>query len=398
MKKRFSVPSVILLILLFSLLTFQLTYTFTGNLYQKKVDLLTESGTEYPVLSEADALIRKNFVGTIDDDTLETAMIRGYLSALPDRYSRYLTAEEYRAYKAEKEGKGSGIGVRVLYDTGAQEVVLFSVFPNSPAAKAGLMRGDVLYKIDGSPVSELGYEGTVDAIAGDAGTKVKLVILREVAAQTVQIEAEVERGEVQIASLDFEMLPEKVGYIRVYTFDENTAAAFEEAVQSLMKDGAKALIFDLRDNGGGRMDAACKMLDVLLSEGCLIRTTDRDGNVAEQKATPGGVDLPMALLVNGGSASASEIFAGALKDHKKAVLVGETTYGKGTAQAVLELKDGSALILSNLYFSPPFSDCPEGAGIEPDIPVKNGADTSYFINRTKDEQLRAALKAVAVPE
>ncbi len=391
-KFSFSLSTVLIFILLACLLTFQLTYSFVGKQYQAKIDGMNAS--DFPLLAEADSLIREYFLRSVDSDNIQEMLIRSYVSSLNDPYSRYLNAEEYAAYKTTKSGSGFGIGVRVVYNEEKDQLIIYSVFADSPAEEAGLQKGDVIDRVDGIAVSELGASAAVNAITGEAGTRVKLSVKRELGAQYLDLEFSVDRREIRIQSVSYEMLENSVGYVQIFTFDELTAEQFSAAVNDLVEQGASSLIFDLRGNGGGRLDAVCSMLDFLLPEGDLVRTVSRSGKEEVIKSDASGIDLPMAVLINSSSASASEIFAFAIRNFGAGVLVGETTYGKGTAQIVLEMQDGSALILTNLEFAPPNSESLEGIGVKPDFPVKLAGTSPYLLTAKEDNQLQAAVSAL----
>lgn len=395
MKKRIPVASALVLILFAVLLTFQITYNFVEKQYQKKVDTLTKNQSDFSDLSEADALIRENFIGAVNEDALEAGLVKGYLSALSDPYARYLTKDEYRIYLEEKKGIGSGIGARFTYQADSGEIRVYSVFPSSPAAQSGLRKGDVLYKINGEEVSFLGFTKAIRSLSGDPGTKVNITVKRKLAAQVLEMDFTITRREVKLATVSYEKLSETLGYVQLYDVTETTAQEFGDAMDALVSSGVTAVIFDVRNNAGSDVDAVCAMLDRLLPEGVLMRLTDQKGNVREVMSDADSLSLSMAVVMNSATACAPELFAATLRDFSAATLVGETSYGKATLQTSVEMEDGSVLILSNATFAPPASTSFEGVGVIPDVETKAGDESLYLVSKENDAQLQAAIRALA---
>ncbi len=393
MKKRFPTAflSAFAAVVAACLLTFFLTNDYVGKKYQKIVDAMEHSETEFSSLAEAEELVKKYFLGTVDHDVTQEALVRAYVSSLGDRYSRYLNAAEFAAYETSSNGAGYGIGVRVAWDESDGALLIHNVFSGSPAEEAGLRRGDRITRVAGKSVAEAGAEASVSAITGAEGSEVDIHVTRVVGGQTLDFDFSVPRRSVVIESASGEMLDPDIGYVQIFSFNSNTPDQFRGAVEALKEKGAKALIFDLRGNGGGDLDACTQMLDYLLPEGELFRVYDRDGNYRAYESDPSFVDLPMAVLINGESASASEIFAFSVRWFQKGVLVGETTLGKGTAQIVLKMQDGGAVILSHLRFTPPDGVSTEGTGVKPDLAVPYEGEDLYLLPREKDVQLNRAL-------
>ena len=396
MKKRF--PSAFLsafaVVVAACLLTFFLTNDYVGRKYQKIVDAMEHSETEFSSLAEAEELVKEYFLGTVDHDVTQEALIRAYVSSLGDRYSRYLNAAEFAAYETSKNGAGYGVGIRVAWDESEGALLIYNVFSGSPAEEAGLRRGDRITRVAGKSVAEAGAEASVSAITGAEGTEVDIHVIRTVGGQILDFDFSVQRRSVVVESAVGEMLGDDIGYVQIFSFNTNTPDQFKSAVEALKDAGAKALVFDLRGNSGGDLDACVKMLDYLLPEGELFRVYDRDGNYRVCQSDPSFVDLPLAVLINGGSASASEIFAFAVRWFQKGVLVGETTFGKGTAQIVLKMQDGGAIILSNLRFTPPDGVSTEGVGVKPDLAVPYEGEDLYLLPREDDVQLNKALSVL----
>ena len=394
MKKKVTVGTTLVTVLLAILLTFQLTYSFVGKEYQKKVDSLTKTQSDFSLLAEADTLIRDHFYGGIEDEKVESGLLAGYVSALGDPYSAYLTQEEYARYQKENSFSGNGIGVRLTYDAKNENVVVYSVFRNSPAQEAGIRRGDVLFQINDTSVQDLGFYDTLDALSGEEGTEISLTVKREIAQQVLKIDFHLTRRKVSANFLDFELLEGNVGYVQIFAFEEGFQTEFESALTSLVSSGASGVVFDVRNTSGGSAACALSALDRLLPQGVLVRTTDHKGEKGEIKSDKTSLDLPMAVLINGNTSFASEIFAAVLKDFDAAVLVGETTYGKSVGQEVLELSGGSALVLSNVAYTPPTSPSFENVGVEPDISCKLRSENLYLISHEEDDQWLEAYHAI----
>ncbi len=395
MKKRISVLGCAALILLAAVLTFQLTFHFVSARYQEKLDDLTVSGADFTKLREADDLIRKNFLGQIDEGSLEDGALKGYVSGLNDAYSRYMTPEEYTVYQQSLSGAASGVGIRATQDPDSGEVVVYGVLSGSPADEANIRKGDVLYRVDDTPVSELGFYNAMKALSGAAGTKVKVSFLREVAAQRMELVFTMVRADVKVNSVSWEMLHETVGYLQIFSFDLETDEEFRAAIDALIADGAKSLIIDVRNNSGGSVDAMGRMLDLLLPRGDIFYRTGLDGKETAYPSDEHSVSLPMAVLINENTASAAELFAAVLKDEGAATLVGKTTYGKATGQRITEMEDGSALVLTYEKFRTARGESFDGKGVSPDVVSEFDGANLYLISRSKDTQLQDALKALA---
>ncbi len=396
MKKKISVPTALILILFSVLLTFQITYSFVDMEYQEKVDSLTKTQSDFSKLAQADLLIRENFYGALDEENTENGLIQGYISSLNDPYSRYLSPEEYELYQKENGDSGIGIGVRFTYDAKKKETVVYTVYPSSPADQSGLKSGDVLYQVDGKLASEMGFYDTIRAISGQEGTQVTIAVKRRLAAQVLDMEFTVTRKEVQVSTVDYEILQDNIGYVQIFDFTENTASEFSSALQALYAAEVEGLIFDVRNTSGSRIDICCEMLDHLLPKGVLVHTVDRSGNKKEIHSDDYATQLPISVLINQGSACASELFAAALKDYEAAVIIGNTSYGKSVVQTVVEMDDGSALVLSNMTFTPPKSPSFEKIGVSPDLPCDLKAANLYLVTHEEDNQLQEAISALGV--
>ncbi len=395
MKKKITVGTTVVLILLSALLAFQLTYHFVGLQYQAKVDTLTKTQSDFSLLAEADSIIRENFWGEIDDEKVENGLLQGYIASLNDPHCAYLTAEEYSRYQKEREISGSAIGVRLTYDAEKNRVVVYSVFTDSPAQKEGILPGDVLISLDGKKTEDLGFYEVLEALAGEKGTKVELTVRREIAMQVMDMNFTLTRESVKPNSLAFSVLDGNVGYVQIFAFDETTLDELENAINSLVSAEVCGIVWDVRNTSGGDPLVAINALDRLLPKGILVRTVDYKGAKKEITSNETCLNLPMAVLINSATSFGGEIFASVMKDFGTATLVGETTNGKSLYQEVMELDNGSALLLSVMAYHPPLSPSFESVGIEPDVPVKLAGSNFYLLDFENDTQLVKACRLLS---
>lgn len=397
MSKKISLPAAIVLILLAALLSFQITYVSMLTKYQSEVQSLAVSQSAYEKLNYVDALYRAHYVGDIDEEQLSDYLIRGYIAGAGDKYASYMTADEFSAYMEESSGEMVGIGVHIIYngDMGALEVI--SVMRDSPALEAGVEPGDLIVTVEGESVAELGYYPAVDKMLGDLGTVAKFTVRRGENYEEIK-EFAIIRQKVTDTTVESRIIGGDIGLIRISQFAENTGDSIRTAIADLTAKGAKSLIFDVRYNPGGALTGIVDTLDQLLPEGPIIRIVDREGNEESIDSDAACISMPMAVLVNEGTASAAELFTSALKDYRLATVIGTTTYGKGTMQTVVSLPDGSGITISYRMYNPPFSDNYEGIGVVPDIELpldESLADKNFYkITDEEDNQLQAAIKAV----
>ncbi len=356
--------------------------------------------SEYSFIDEIDRLVDQYYLGEVDKDEISDWLAYGYIAGLGDKYGSYMNAEDFSDYMEQMEGQGAGIGIRVSYNESSQSLDVISVMPGTPAESAGILRGDIIVGIDNLMISELGYENAVNALSGAVGTWHQLRIVR--GADTEQPEMltfDVQIAEYEAVTVEYHMFTresaKKTGVIRIYEFGYNTDEEFIAAVEALKSEGAQQLVFDLRNNPGGALDSVVAMLDYLLPEGPIVRVTDKNGTVVETYTSDEETkcELPMAVLTNGNSASASELFTSALLDYDMAFTVGTKTYGKGTVLTIFPLSNGGALIISTYLYNPPFSENFEGSGIAPGVEVIiDEATNIYLLNDETDLQLIRAVQ------
>ncbi len=356
------------------------------------------------LLAEVLEHVRKEYVEKISDQELIEAAIRGMIADL-DAHSAFLDPQQFDEIRISTTGEYSGVGIEVALENGVVKVI--NPIEGTPAEKAGVLAGDTILAVDGVPVNVENLNDTIDRMRGKAGTAVKISIAR--ADVKDPLEFTLSRAAVQVHSVRNKLLDGGVGYVRISHFSETTTSDLERSLASLKKKNGAALsglVLDLRNNPGGLLEAAVGVSDVFLESGVIVTANGRAADARfEMDAHPGDAldGAPMVLLVNGGSASASEIVAGALQDHQRATLVGRQTYGKGSVQTVLPLSDGHAIKLTtSKYFTPSGASIHE-KGIKPDVIVnekelpkaKDGVDATESYGNIKDDiELQLALSTL----
>lgn len=331
------------------------------------------------------------YLKEIDEQDMNNGIYKGYLAALKDPYSVYYTKEEYNSLQESTSGVYCGIGARVTQDMNTGIISIVTPFEGSPAAEAGIVPDDIIYAIEGEPVTGEDLSEVVAKMKGKEGTTVTLTLVRD----GEEMEVEVERRKIEIPTVEYEMLENDIGYIKVSEFDEVTANQFRAAIADLDRQGQKGMIVDLRNNGGGRLTSVVDMLNRMLPEGTLVYTKDKNGKGETFSSTDKeSFDKPFNVLINGNSASASEVFAGAVQDYKAGKLVGTTSFGKGIVQTIFNLKDGTAIKLTTSeYFTPEGRNIHE-TGLTPDIEVEleEGLKKKVIIDKDEDNQLQRAVE------
>lgn len=339
-------------------------------------------------LSKIDAVINEYYLNEseIDEEKMIEGIYSGYVAGLGENYTTYYTAQEYADLMESSSGEYSGIGVSVSQNVETGVITIVNPFENGPGYEAGMRKDDILFAVEGEEVTGQDINSVVAKIKGEAGTTVDLTVYRP--STDEYIDMTVERRVVQNPTVTYEMKDGNIGYIQVTEFDEVTVEQFSTAISDLQGQGMQGLVVDLRDNPGGLLSSVCDMLDRILPEGnLLVYTMDKDGNREEHYAEDeDSLDLPMIVLVNGNSASASEIFTAALQDYDKATIMGTTTFGKGIVQVILPLDDGSAVKVTQSQYYTPNGVCIHGEGVTPDIEVE------YDASSENDNQLDDALE------
>lgn len=326
------------------------------------------------------------YLDEVDSDTLREGAYEGIVNALGDPYSVYYTKEEAEELFQDTEGIYYGIGAYVQLDSVTGYGMISGTIKGAPAEEVGLRAGDIIYKVEGEDMGGLELSQVVARIKGEEGTKVHITLVRD----GEELEVDVERRKVESPTVSYEMLDEQKGYVQITEFDDVTVHQFEEALEFLKDNKAQGMILDLRANPGGSLNAVVEIADMLLGDGLILYTEDKQGNCDEYRSDADiAIDIPIVVLVDGNSASASEVLSGALKDHEKATLVGTTTFGKGIVQTIRSLKDGSALKLTiSAYYTPSGTNI-HGTGIEPDVVVEFDSE-AYYGEEHFDNQLDKA--------
>ena len=393
---------IIMLVLLTTFITFMVTsltlYThFTRNpAYTVLTGESKENGTSglEKYLSKVKKIIDEEYLWKedINEDLLKDGAVEGYVKALGDEYTEYIPESEMEDFKEDINGSYTGIGIYMVVDKDTNKIIVYYPISDSPAEKAGIKSGDIIVSVDGV---EYGYEDfskIADYIKGKEGTKVKLGIERD----GKKLDFEIERAKIEINLVTSKMIEENIGYVKLSSFDENAAKNFKEKVDKLVENGAKSLIIDLRNNGGGIVDSSTDIVDFFLEKGKTIITIKdnkqkEEKTVAKQNQT---YSMPVVILVNENTASASEILTGALQENNRAKVIGTKTYGKGVIQTVIPLSDGSGLkITTGEYFTPKGTEINK-KGITPDIEVKlpETVKSVYAVIEKDDTQLKKAIE------
>ena len=337
-------------------------------------------------LAEIQACIDEHYVFEYDREELTDMLFRGYVAGLGDPYSAYYTAEEYADTMEAASGEYYGIGVLVSQDPASYVISVVNVFKNSPAMEAGLQTGDVLIAVEGEDITAMALDAVVPLIKGEEGSFVSITVYRPESRQELTLP--VERRRVEVDTVSCRMLDETTGYLALIEYDSVSPNQVRSAIGELTAGGMERLILDLRDNPGGLLDSVLAIADFFLEKDALIfYMEDKQGREyrfnAKEEALFSG---ELIVLINGNSASAAEVLSGALKDHDRATLMGETSFGKGIVQSYLELSDGSALKLTTEHYCTPDGSDIHGRGIEPHIEGRDDPAT-----RESDELLEAAL-------
>lgn len=335
--------------------------------------------------------INNYYLEDVDYTDIEEGIYKGMLSGLGDPYSEYYTGEEYAQILESTSGSYCGIGATLTQNQGDGSCMVVNTFAGSPAAEGGLLEGDIVYKVDDMEVTGMDLSRIVSYIKGEEGTTVNLTILRDGREREVTLV----RRPIEVSTVTYEMMENRTGYIALSEFDEVSTKQFRAALQDLESQGMEGLVVDLRNNPGGMLTVVVEILDMFLPEGTVVYTEDKYGNRQDYPAS-GKVEteVPLVVLVNGYSASASEIFAGAIKDYGRGTLVGTTTYGKGIVQRIMNLQDGSAIKLTVAAYYTPNGNNIHGKGVVPDVEVElteenTAADENGDVH---DPQLEKALE------
>ncbi|MVB10986.1 Carboxy-terminal processing protease CtpA [Caprobacter fermentans] len=409
MGKKFPLGAAISISAVTAAVTVSLTYVYAMNSFNSKVADINERQAMYQKLSEIDQKARQDYIGTIDDASLTDGICAGYVAGLGDSHAQYLSARKYKEYLAANSSKSIGVGIKTVQDEdGNMEVT--EVLPNSPAEKAGIKKGDVIVTMDGKEIVRITYGDALNKLDGTAGTKVALGVLRpkaqpvssssSAAAASERMTLTVTRAEYTEQTVTHSMINGNAAYLKISEFTQDTPAKFSSSLNKLLGEGACGLVVDLRNNPGGSVEAAAKVLDVLLPAGNTVSSRDKSGKVTVEYASKSGeVDLPVSVLINGSTYGAAEIFAADIRDFKKGLLVGEKTAGYGTKDEAVPLSDGSAMILSVADYLTLGGKTFNGTGIGADMNKSLTAEQENKLIRSRlpfaeDPQIQAGVTAL----
>ncbi len=336
------------------------------------------------------SLIDKSYIGEVDKDELQSGIYEGYISGLGDPYSEYYDEEDTKKLQEVLSGEYEGIGAVMSADQDTGVITIADVYEDSPAEKAGLLAEDILYKVDGEEVTGRELDDVVADIRGEEGTEVEITVLRGEDAR--EFTAAVIRGPVETPTVTAKLLEDGIGYLRISEFDSVTYDQFMEELDGLESQGIEGLVIDLRSNPGGNYAIVCDILDEMLPEGLIVYTEDKNGKRDEVRSDgEHQFQMPYTVLVNEYSASASEIFAGAVQDYRAGKIVGMNTYGKGVVQQIYSLKDGTSVKLTVSEYFTPKGRSIDGKGITPDVEAEYVPDEE---NPDADSQLDKAVEVL----
>jgi len=403
MSKKIPLGAAIIALLAAVVLTVQITYLALDNQYARRAAQQQASAgqTLAAKLESVDSLFRQYYIGQWDEEQMQQAVIDAYLQATGDRYGAYYTPDQFAALSDDLAGQMVGIGILIAPSEDQNAVQIVATMPDSPAREAGIQPGDRIIAVEGTPVSEIGYVAATDAMIGKEGTTARFTLARGGDPADAE-EMAVERRTVTSLSVLSHMsslADVPIGVIKIMEFDATTPYQVLEAMANLSLQLAQGFVFDVRWNPGGELQSVLEVLDPLIPEGVMLRVTDSAGNESTYGSDADDIGFPMAVLVNGSTASAAELFASVLRDYDKAFLVGEQTYGKGSMQTVLRLEDNSAVKITYRKYSPPFSDNYDGVGLTPDVEVALSEEAAnkniYTIADSEDNQLAEAIRLLA---
>lgn len=356
---------------------------------KEKTKVLTSKTEEK--IKEINSLVEEYYLyeNEVDKGALRDGIYDGLVNALVDPYSAYYDKEQTEKFEATTTGEYSGIGALLIQYRNTNEIEIVKVYDGSPAQEAGLEKKDILYKIDGEELTG-DIQSAVAKIKGEEGSTVLLTVLRGKDKEEIELQAK--RGVVQTQTVEHKMLADQIGYIQISEFATVTYAQFEEALKDLQSQGMQRMVIDLRGNLGGNLVTTCEILDLLLPKGLIVYTEDKYGNKEEYTSDDEHqISIPLVVLVDGNSASASEIFAGAVQDHNVGKVVGTNTYGKGVVQKIYKLSDDTRLKLTVSEYFTPNGRSIDGKGITPDVEAEYGANET---DESIDNQLEKAVEVV----
>ena len=379
------------LVILSVVITFIVTASYMHNMYSQgyvikgedKINIsqnnTNSSTSKFPILESVCDILSNSFYEDVDKIDLEEAAIRGMLNSLNDPYTYYMDPEEYGNFTADVLGNYTGIGLHLLYNVQENKIEVLAPIKDTPAYKADIKTGDFVIAVNGTTYTGEQMQSAVNVIKGKAGEKVTLTIERN--GETFDID--VVRKDINIKQLEYEIIDGDIGYIEILTFDEDIHVDFVNAYNDLINSNIKGLIIDVRDNPGGVLGEVIKIADMIVPKGIIVYTMDRNNTKVEYKSNTDGIDIPLVVLINGSSASASEILAGAIKDHGVGTIVGTKTYGKGLVQRTFLLDNEAVIKITTDEFFTPNGNKINKEGILPDVEVELSSDAEVDLQLEK---------------
>ena len=391
MNRKISISMALTIAIIAMTVTFSVTMVMARQMFDSTIPSVKEKESMYSKLAELDKYVRANYYGDIQDSTLNDMLAYGYVSGIGDKNATYYTAKQYAELLEIQNGNLMGIGVEVAKDSSGYARIT-KVYDASPASDLGLQVGGYITSIDGSEVKGLTAANVTSKLRGEAGTEVTITYM---APDGTTTDHTINRSKYSIPSVEYQMLDDSYGYIKIYRFDGTTQSQFSKAVDDLQSKGAKALIFDVRDNEGGLLNVAVNCIDQLTPEGDIVYAEDKSGNkTLLGSSDENSVNLPMVVLVNKNTASSAELFAASLRQLSGAQLVGNTTYGKGTIQSEPHrMSDGSAVVVTTAKMITSDGTSFDGTGLQPDVEAaakSDGSDTT-LVPVDQDAQVQKAL-------
>lgn len=360
---------------------------------EKDYEFLTNLHKDFNKMLSLKEFISTNYYQPVEEEAFTDGIIKGLFQSLEDPYSVYMTKSEYDSFKTHTQGTYGGIGVVVSPGEDGYITVVTPI-EDTPGKRAGIKSGDKIVKVNNKEVTAEKLDEAVSMMKGKPGTSVDLTLIRPQRQQPIVVT--IEREEIRLQTVKSEVLNDDIGYLRITMFDDKTAEDFKDHLKELESKKIKGLVIDLRDNPGGSLNECVEISDELLGEQTIVYTKDRQGNKEYQKSNRNKVNYPYVILVNGGSASASEILTGAVKDTKSGTIIGTTTFGKGLVQMVKELKDGTGFKLTISQYFTPNGNYIHGKGIDPDIVVEltEELEEKPELSHEEDIQLQKALEVL----
>lgn len=393
--KKYKVYKMLMIVALSVFITFMITSISLYTYFVENPVSVSANNTNKDIsskLTKYREIIDKYFLGDFDDEKLEEGAIKGYIEGLGDPYTEYISKEDMDTYLDDTMGNFVGIGIYMIKNTQYDKIQVLSTIKGGPAEKVGIQAGDLIVSVDGVDYKASDMTVASNNIKGEAGTKVVVEILR--GAETIKYE--ITREKVKVNQVEGKVISNNIGYIQFTSFDETTAEDFKAKYEELAKQNIKSLIIDLRNNGGGIVDQALEIADYMTDkDSVLLYEVDKNNKETVRKSKNDAIiNMPIIILTNKNTASASEILAGALKDLGKAKTVGTTTYGKGVIQQILKLNDGSGIKITIEEYQTPNRNKIHKVGIEPDekVELPESVQNSLSIKESEDTQLQKAIE------